>query len=273
LYGLAQDISDLIEIGNRQEIFIIEDAAQSFGASINENSVGTFGDAGFFSLGRGKCLPTGHGGLIVAQEALKHRIENNFQKYLKPITSYDIGSLIFYTAYGAAILPLFWWFIVRSIFNPADDGMEFEELPEIAIQEFSKTQAGIGSSILDRYKEINLTRRQNALRMISQIQELSTVRLPEIQLNTNPVFLRLPIICNSKYFANQVYEVLNQCGIGVSKSYTRTIPDIMSNYLEITRTKYPGASHLANCLLTLPTHQYVRKYDFEKIKEALASSD
>jgi dTDP-4-amino-4,6-dideoxygalactose transaminase len=151
--------------------------------------------------------------------------------------------------------------------------MQFEELPEIVIQEFSKTQAGIGSSILDRFQEINMIRRQNALRMMSQIQDLGTVRLPEIQLNTSPVFLRLPIICNSKRFANQVFKYLNHCGIGVSKSYTRTIPDIFSNYLEMTRTNFPGASHLANCLLTLPTHHYVRKNDFSKIIEALDRLD
>ena len=273
LYGLAQDISDLLEIGQSQEIYIIEDTAQSFGASVKNNYVGTFGDAGFFSLGRGKCLPTGHGGMIVAQGILKNRMEDILQEFLEPISSYDIKSLISYTAYGAAILPLFWWFIVRSNFNPANDGMKFEVLPDITIQGFSKTQAGIGSSILNRYKEINKIRRQNALRMMSQILEIGSVRLPEIHLNANPVFLRLPIICNNQHQADNVFNLLNQCGIGVSKSYTHTIPDVFSKYLEIPRNNYPGASFLAKCLLTLPTHQYVRENDFTNIKEALASFD
>src|SRR2546425_2609248 len=38
-------------------LFRSEDAAQSFGARIDGQMVGTFGDAGFYSLGRGKCLP------------------------------------------------------------------------------------------------------------------------------------------------------------------------------------------------------------------------
>ena len=211
LYGFAQDISDLLEIGHLQEIFIIEDAAQSFGASVNDNSVGTFGDAGFFSLGRGKCLPTGHGGLIVTQGVLKNRIEGIFHEFLEPITSYDIKSLILYTAYGAAILPVFWRFIVRSYFNPANEGMEFEALPDIAIREFSKTQAGIGSSILNRYEEINRVRSLNALRMMSEIHELETVRLPEIHQNTYPVFLRLPIICNNQHQSDKIFDLLNQC--------------------------------------------------------------
>ena len=273
LYGFAQDISDLLEIGHLQEIFIIEDAAQSFGASVNDNSVGTFGDAGFFSLGRGKCLPTGHGGLIVAQEVLTNRIEGIFHEFLEPITSYDIKSLILYTAYGAAILPVFWRFIVRSYFNPANEGMEFEALPDIAIREFSKTQAGIGSSILNRYEEINRVRSLNALRMMSEIHELETVRLPEIHQNTYPVFLRLPIICNNQHQSDKIFDLLNQCGIGVSKSYTRTIPDVYSNYLEIPMNNFPGASHLAKCLLTLPTHQYVRENDFSIIMEVLTILD
>lgn len=68
LYGLVQDITDLIAQCKDQGIFIVEDAAQAFGASISGKSVGCAGDFGFFSLGFGKCVPTGHGGVLCAKD-------------------------------------------------------------------------------------------------------------------------------------------------------------------------------------------------------------
>ena len=44
---------------------LIEDAARAFGATIGGRHVGTIGDVGCFSLGRGKPLTGGEGGLLV----------------------------------------------------------------------------------------------------------------------------------------------------------------------------------------------------------------
>ena len=57
LYGLVEEIKDLIEMCSYLGIHIIEDAAQAFGAFSSGQSVGCSGDFGFFSLGFGKSIP------------------------------------------------------------------------------------------------------------------------------------------------------------------------------------------------------------------------
>ena len=48
-------------------VSLIEDAAQALGGSIDSHRLGTIGDFGFFSFGRGKPLPIGGGGALIAK--------------------------------------------------------------------------------------------------------------------------------------------------------------------------------------------------------------
>lgn len=61
LYGNAAKLDIIEEICKQNNVIMIDDAAQSFGATLNEKYVGTFGNAGFFSFSPGKAT-TAHMG-------------------------------------------------------------------------------------------------------------------------------------------------------------------------------------------------------------------
>jgi len=69
LFGNPADIDKLEksidERGIRSKIFIIDDAAQSFGARLHGRLVGTFGDAGIISFGPGKTMTATGGGILI----------------------------------------------------------------------------------------------------------------------------------------------------------------------------------------------------------------
>jgi dTDP-4-amino-4,6-dideoxygalactose transaminase len=69
LFGQPADMAAIVRVARKAEVFVIEDCAQAFGASIGGRSVGTFGDAGCFSLGRGKLVSGGEGGVLVLQDS------------------------------------------------------------------------------------------------------------------------------------------------------------------------------------------------------------
>ncbi|MGB8627222.1 MAG: DegT/DnrJ/EryC1/StrS family aminotransferase [Candidatus Cybelea sp.] len=75
LFGNPCDVDEIVELGNRHGIPVIEDCAQAFLAAYKNKFVGTAGKMGCFSLQQGKHITTGEGGLIVTNdEALARRI-------------------------------------------------------------------------------------------------------------------------------------------------------------------------------------------------------
>ena len=65
LYGGMPDMTAILEIANRYQIPIIEDAAEAIGSEFNGKKAGSFGDTGVFSFHGSKTLTTGEGGMLV----------------------------------------------------------------------------------------------------------------------------------------------------------------------------------------------------------------
>ena len=77
LFGQVADMDPIMEIAKRHNLFVIEDAAQSIGASYKGKKAGSIGTVGCFSFFPSKNLGTaGDGGMIVTQDtALGERLE------------------------------------------------------------------------------------------------------------------------------------------------------------------------------------------------------
>ena len=63
--GLPCRIEELKKIADEYDLLLIEDAAESIGASINGRKVGSFGNAAMFSFCGNKVITTGEGGIIL----------------------------------------------------------------------------------------------------------------------------------------------------------------------------------------------------------------
>ncbi|MGA9380777.1 MAG: DegT/DnrJ/EryC1/StrS family aminotransferase [Phormidium sp.] len=68
LYGQSADINPILEACDRYEIPLIEDAAESLGATYRGKSTGTFGKVGIFSFNGNKIITTSGGGMLVSQD-------------------------------------------------------------------------------------------------------------------------------------------------------------------------------------------------------------
>jgi len=66
LYGQCADIELIANICKENGIYLIEDAAESLGATFNGNHTGTFGDFGIYSFNGNKILTTSGGGVLIS---------------------------------------------------------------------------------------------------------------------------------------------------------------------------------------------------------------
>lgn len=73
LYGLSADLNKILEICNRYEVPLIEDAAESLGTTYKGKATGSFGKFGIFSFNGNKIITTSGGGMLVSddEEAIK----------------------------------------------------------------------------------------------------------------------------------------------------------------------------------------------------------
>ncbi len=66
IYGLPSDVSPILEIANKYNLKIIEDAAQAHGQTYNGKKCGSFGDIATFSFFTNKHVSSGEGGIVLS---------------------------------------------------------------------------------------------------------------------------------------------------------------------------------------------------------------
>lgn len=71
LYGQSADMDKIMEICNRYNTPIIEDAAESLGTTYKGKQTGTFGKFGVFSFNGNKIITTSGGGMLVSDDVEK----------------------------------------------------------------------------------------------------------------------------------------------------------------------------------------------------------
>ncbi len=69
LYGQMAHIDEIVSICKESGIYLIEDAAESLGASYGGRQSGAFGDFGIFSFNGNKLLTTSGGGMLVSDSS------------------------------------------------------------------------------------------------------------------------------------------------------------------------------------------------------------
>lgn len=68
LYGMPYKIEEIMEIANRYEIPVIEDAAEGFGSKYKGRMLGTFGKYGVLSFNGNKMITTSGGGALICRD-------------------------------------------------------------------------------------------------------------------------------------------------------------------------------------------------------------
>lgn len=82
LYGMPYKIDRIMEIANRYDIPVVEDAAEGFGSKFNGQVLGTFGKYGVLSFNGNKMITTSGGGALVTAN------ENEWREIMMYATQY-----------------------------------------------------------------------------------------------------------------------------------------------------------------------------------------
>lgn len=256
LFGLVCDMNRIMDISKKKKVWVIEDAAQAMGAKLNDRYVGTIGDVGFFSLGRGKPMTTMGGGIIVT---------NNDHLYDK--ISFQMESLIHNSKFKTQNFKIIMQSLAYSIFlNPRlywiPERLPFLSLgktiydPDFHIRPFTKIQAQQGLIALKRLKEENAIRYQKGMHYLKKLSQRNGIVSPKLIDASSPIYLRYPIIFENGKRRDAVYQALRGQCLGVQKMYPSSIRQIegISSHITQAHNLQTSDDDIAGRLLTLPTH-------------------
>lgn len=106
LFGHPVDMDKLMEIAKRHNLIVIEDCAESHGATVGGRMTGSFGNMGCFSFYANKVITTGEGGMVVTNDdryAERLRLLRNLG-FTKPRFRHEVAGYNFRMAgYQAAM--------------------------------------------------------------------------------------------------------------------------------------------------------------------------
>lgn len=260
-------LSTNIVLNQAQEVgaAVIEDAAQAMGARWDGRPVGLAGDFGLFSLGPGKPLSTGGGGIAISShEALGKGMASWWANLPRASGLGSAQAWLRQAAFRLAFHPHGWWAATRLGLQRLGNQ---EESWGYAVRGLSDAQARIGLALLPRLNGINKRRREVAGRLATAVENAQDLQLLTIEAQAEPIFLRLPLLAANESRREALFEALWSAGIGAGRMYEKTLPAIFDPE---RRDDFPGAEDFARRLLTLPTHYHVSEDDIVVMEEILA---
>jgi len=265
LLGLPSDVERVKTLCKDKGVFVVEDAAQAMGGRYNGSLLGTLGDVAFFSLGRGKNLTCGSGGIILTNsDRIAQVLQSEYAK-LKIETPLKAAVNIFgVMAMRLLIHPRFYWL-------PA--GLPFLKLGETKFSDafpmnrLDGLRAGLLLNWQERLDQSNSARRMAAKDLIERLPPRTEV--VQSRLHMDPIYLRLPVMMESKEAKEKLCVLSKENGLGITPFYPTSIQAIeeLTNHLE--KAEFPAGTMVAERLVTLPVHHLLGDRDREKICNTL----
>jgi perosamine synthetase len=259
LLGVPANTARALSLSREVGAWVVEDAAQAFGVRHCGDWLGTAGDIGLFSFGRGKVLSAAGGGAVVTRsDALAREVERLHDEL--PDAAILRGPLRLAEAALTTLLlvPSLYWMPAGLPYLGLGETVYSTSFP---IEDLSAAQAGLLRHWQVRARERTLARVRNQSALA---RACGVIRPPE-----HVPALRLPMVCPSREVRNGLLSASHREGLGLSILYPAAlsgVPELMDAF---GRTRFPGAEALADRLVTLPVHPKVRPRDIARIRALL----
>jgi dTDP-4-amino-4,6-dideoxygalactose transaminase len=271
LFGVLNDVPRALQIAHAKGAFVVDDAAQALGTMRNRQLAGTTGDVGIYSLGRGKPLPAGEGGVIVTDSERIASVLRQELRFLPSPSWMDELELLSKVVCGSLFLAprLFW--IPNSIKFLRLGVTEFD--PSFPVSRLSRVSDTLLSQRMGSLEDLNEVRSRNAERLTLALRDNPYFRIPEAPQGYRPTYLRFPLLAKDRPTRDRAVQELRGAGIGATPFYPSAICDIggVTRHMAVDDFHRPKAEELSRRLLTLPTHPLVRERDLNCIAEVLRS--
>lgn len=229
LYGQPADLDPILEIAEKHELKVIEDAAQAHGSTYKGKKIGSIGDLGCFSFYPTKNMTTGEGGMVttnddeLAEKSGMIRAHGESKRYEQSLLGYNY------------------------------------RMTDIA--------ASIGLVQLKNIDKFNEIRNKNAAYISEGLSDVEGITTPEIDENVTHVFHQYTIRVSKDRDTFKEFLTKNEIGTGVHYPIVLYKQPYYQN-IGLTGN-CPEAELAANQVISLPVHPSLTTDELDTIIETV----
>ena len=255
LFGVPSDTQRLNALCRGAGIYVVEDAAQAFGGVSQAQLLGTQADVGFFSLGRGKNITCGSGGIVITDsDEIGAAIAECSSDLSSTAPMQDASNFVALALLRSFISPSLYWFPAGLPFLKLGETIFHEQFPMRSMSDF---QALLLRDWPARLAALDAVRTRNSAYYLSHIRGASG--------HQNVPYLRFPVVLPGRSARDKVLLEQNGAALGVSGMYPDTVAGIAQLRGRFDGLRFPEAERVAASLITLPTHPFVSETDRTRI--------
>lgn len=234
LYGQTADMDPLTRLTDEHGLHLVEDSAQSHGATYSGRAAGSFG-LGCFSFYATKNLTTGEGGMVTTDDdALADRLRVLRNQGMR----------------------------ARYVYEMAGHNYRMTDL-----------QAAVALPQLDGYGEQVRRRQANAARLSELLEDVEGLVLPAARPGREHVWHQYTVLLPTDVAdrREQVVDQLKDKGVGAGIYYPRPVYDYdcYRGRPDIVLGETPVAQEVARRCLSLPVHAFLSQDDVVTVADAL----
>ena len=238
--GLPCKINEIKEISNKNKFYLIEDAAESFGASLNGRKTGSFGDISIFSFAGNKILTTGEGGALCTDS-------KELYEKIKLIRSHG-----------------------RQLHSGYFSSMQDHDYFSLGYNwRMSSITAALGLSQLDKIEKIIEMRRNNAKYYQSKLKNIKEISLQEELPGFKHVYQFYPILLRNSTVRTKLMNFLASKGIMTRVFFKPVHKTMFFSKIGYGSLNLPNTEKISKQILALPMFPTLQKEEIDYIIDTI----
>jgi len=276
LAGIPLELENIKKITKENNIFIIEDCAQSLGAQYKNKKTGTIGEFSFFSLGRGKGLTIYEGGLAITSLPEHGPLLEKTAKEIMPTNILSEGlKIIELFAYSLFYQPTLFWFAFRlpqefwrMCNNPIKAMGEYFKV-DFPMHKISAFRAFIGHLNFPNLDKEIAKQREKVNFYLEGLKDLPAIKPIRELPHSKASYPYLTIIFATAEKRNTALSIFKNSGLGISQVYLRAITDYAYLKEIAPEADCTHARLLAEKTITLSSSTFLNHADLSSIIQQL----
>jgi perosamine synthetase len=277
--GALANVEAVREVVRRtaKNTFIVEDAAQAFGARVGRRSVGLSGDVGVFSFAAGKGFTLYEGGALVSSSpGMMAGLREVAARLLRPDLLWEArrsAELLAYTLlyrpwglYFAHGIPTRYWMARGDMAKALGDTAK-----GIPLHRVGRWRRSVGSRSLQRLPRHLAATRDRFARIGRTLGALPGLQVHPSRDGESPTGTYVIVTLASAARAEQVLRQGATLGLGVSRLFAFTLDRYPELSGLVGESALPVAADMAARSVTVGTSGYVSRADEHKIAALFAS--